>query len=432
MPHRLSRRRFRTRARRAGFAVAGAAAVAYGVLQRLGRTSGSTAAERRSILPGDGLVARPQVVTDHACTIDAPPTTVWPWLVQMGWHRAGWYTARWVDVLLFPANEAAADRIHPDWQDLAVGDRVLDGDPSTECWFVVDELEPDHMVLHSRSHLPPDLRDATGAEIDWSWAFVLHDLGDGRCRFHVRTRARVAPWWLAAGYVAAMVPADHVMASQMLAGITARAEGRVREMPGAHRSPMLDTAAGLALMAVTPLIRPLHLRRGATSAEVHGAVAGDGLLPVSHFTATRAITIDAPPADVWPWLMQVGVDRAGFYSYDLLDHHGEPSADQILDEWQDLGPGDVAAPMADPPTDTTSFRIAVADRPSVLVWSKPDSTWAWELRPIDGNRTRLVTRLKIRYRPGIQGLLTVPLIEFGDFAMMRRMLLTIRSRATRA
>lgn len=436
MPHRVTpgagRGGFGRRAGRVAFAVGAAAAGGYGVLQRLGRTSGSTAAERRSILPGDGLVTRPQVVTDHAATIDAPPSAVWPWLVQVGWHRAGWYTARWVDVLLFPANEAAADRIHPEWQDLAVGDRVLDGDPSTECWFVVDELEREHhLVLHSRSHLPPELRDAAHAGINWSWTFLLRDLGDGRTRLHIRTRARLAPWWLAAGYVTAMVPADHIMASQMLAGIATRAEGRIREIPGSHENQVRDTAAGLALMAVTPLIRPFHLRWGATSSEAHGPVAGDDLVPVSHFTATRAITIDAPPDDVWPWLMQVGITRAGFYSYDLLDHHGEPSADQVLEQWQDLVPGDVVAPMADPATDTTAFRIAVANRPHRLVWSKPDSTWAWELRPIDGNRTRLVTRLKVRYRPGVQALLTIPLIEFGDFAMMRRMLLNIRRRSTR-
>ena len=134
------------------------------------------------------------MVTDHAVTIGARPAEVWPWLVQMGWHRAGWYTARWVDLLLFPANEASADRIHPEWQDLTVGDRVLDGDPSTECWFVVNEIEPyRHLVLHSTSHLPPEFRDRFGAAIDWSWSFVLRDLGDGRSRFHFRTRAKVAP-----------------------------------------------------------------------------------------------------------------------------------------------------------------------------------------------------------------------------------------------
>jgi hypothetical protein len=49
------------------------------------------------MLPGDDIGPDPQVVTNHAITIDAPPESVWPWLVQMGWHPAGWCTARWVD-----------------------------------------------------------------------------------------------------------------------------------------------------------------------------------------------------------------------------------------------------------------------------------------------------------------------------------------------
>jgi hypothetical protein len=65
-----------------------------------------------------------------------------------------------------------------------------------------------------------------------------------------------------------------------------------------------------------------------------------------------------------------------------------------------------------------------------MVWSKRDSTWSWALRPVDGGRTRLVTRLKVRYRLAPSAALTVPLIEFGDFAMMRRMLLTLRRRAS--
>ena len=69
-----------------------------------GLTYGSSRAEREKALPGDDLVARPQTVATHARTIKAPPARVWPWLTQVGWHRAGWYTPRWVDVLLFPDN----------------------------------------------------------------------------------------------------------------------------------------------------------------------------------------------------------------------------------------------------------------------------------------------------------------------------------------
>jgi hypothetical protein len=409
----------------------GAIAAGYFGIQWLGRTSGTTRVERSSALPGDELVVGPHFVTDHAVTIDALPDAVWPWLVQLGWHRAGWYTARWVDLLLFPANDASADRIHPEWQALAVGDHVPDGAPETECWFVVRDLEPErHLVLHSASHLPPEFRDRFEAWIDWSWVFRLSELPDGRTRFHFRSRARLGPWWLSAAYLLVIVPADHVMATQMLHGVKARAEGTHLgdERHGARR--LVDAAGALALMAVTPLIRPLHTRWGASRSEVRSTMPGDDLLPVAQFVATRAISIDAPADAVWPWLVQVGFGRAGFYSYDVLDHLGRPSASRILDEWQHLDIGDLAAPMASPPTAATSFTVAEIEPPTTLVWTKPDSTWSWSLRPTDEGGTRLVTRLKVRYRWSLSALLTVPLIELGDFAMMRRMLMNLRRLAT--
>jgi hypothetical protein len=150
---------------------------------------------------------------------------VWPWLVQLGWGRGQWYTARWVDRLLFPANRPSADTLVPEWQQLAVGDRILDGPPEAHTAFVVQQLEPRrHLGLHSTEHLPPGWADRFGAAIDWTWAFVLDPVEDGRTRFAFRTRVRLRPWWVAAGYWAVMVPADFVMARQMLRGVKTRAE----------------------------------------------------------------------------------------------------------------------------------------------------------------------------------------------------------------
>jgi hypothetical protein len=190
-----------------------------------------------------------------------------------------------------------------------------------------------------------------------------------------------------------------------------------------------DVVTALPLLLTAPLYRRWHLRWGATLAEARAAMPGDDLVPVSHFTATRAITIEARPCDVWPWLAQVGYGRAGFYSYDLLDNLGRPSATAIMPQWQRVGVGEVAAPMASHPTPATSFLVADAKPDACMVWAKPDSTWAWTLAPLAPGRTRLVTRLRQRYQPTLAGLLTMILAEFGDFAMMRKMLLGIKSRA---
>jgi hypothetical protein len=215
--------------------VAGVAAGVYAGLQWLGRTFGATRAECRRLLPGDELCTRPHVVTNHAITIHVPPAEVWPWLVQMGWGRGQWYTARWVDAMLFPDNRPSADRVVAEWQHLDVGDLVLDGPPEKECAFVVRAIEaPRHLVLHSRQHLPPAWAERFGASIDWSWAFVLDEVDVDRTRLLIRSRLRVEPRWVRACYVGAGVPADFVMSRQMLLGVKARAERRTGAALGAR------------------------------------------------------------------------------------------------------------------------------------------------------------------------------------------------------
>jgi hypothetical protein len=200
-------------------------AAVYTALRRLGRTYGATSVERRRRLPGDDLVVHAPLQTTHAITVDALPEQVWPWLAQMGWGRGQWYTARWVDRLLFPANGPSAERIQPELQHLEVGERIPDGPPETNCYFVIRELEPNrHLVLHSTEHLPPGWAERFGASIDFSWAFVLESLPSGKTRFIFRSRARVAPTWVAAFYKVVIVPADFVMSRQMLRGVKERAE----------------------------------------------------------------------------------------------------------------------------------------------------------------------------------------------------------------
>jgi hypothetical protein len=159
---------------------------------------------------------------------------------------------------------------------------------------------------------------------------------------------------------------------------------------------------------------------------------GDHMVPGCQYVITRAITINAPREFVWPWLAQVGFGKAGFYANDLLDNAGRRSAEHILPDLQEPKIGDWVA-MFTKVNDTTAFRIEALERNNYLLWVKPDSTWVWMLTPTANGATRLVTRLRILYRwrsPG-EALLSILLNEFGDFAMMRRMLLGIRKRAER-
>lgn len=200
----------------------------------------------------------------------------------------------------------------------------------------------------------------------------------------------------------------------------------------ATRRPLVALAALASLAALAAHYRAWHLAWGATETEASGPMPGDELLERAQFVATRAISIAAPPDRVWPWLVQVGFGRAGFYSYDLLDNLGRPSTEEILPGFQSPAVGDLAAPMNSTADDRTAFRVASIEEPSVLVWSKPDSTWAWRLASDGRGGTRLVTRLKARYDPGPFLPITVLLMEVGDFPMMRRMLLGIAERATRS
>ena len=204
---------------------AGAVAVlaGYAALQVAGRTSGSTRLERRRDLPGDELITRPSLVTNHAATLNARPEDVWPWLTQVGWHRGGWYTPRWVDRMLFPGNWPSANRLDPDLvRDLRPGDTIPDGPPGTAQFVVAAALAPRVLVLHSTTHLPPTWSQRFGADLDWIWTFALDPVEGGRTRMLIRNRGTVHPWWINAGYVAAIVPADHIMATGMLRGLNAR------------------------------------------------------------------------------------------------------------------------------------------------------------------------------------------------------------------
>ena len=185
-------------------------------------------------------------------------------------------------------------------------------------------------------------------------------------------------------------------------------------------------AAGAAFVTVC---RPWHRRCGATDEEVAAAMPGDELLPIAEFNPTRAITIAARPEQIWPWIVQIGFNRAGFYAYDLLDNLAKPSAERIIPDLQDPQVGDWI-PMSPTINDTTAFRVKAFEPNRWMLWSKPDSTWCWSLHSIDDERARLVCRIRAKYAwEKSTVILSLFLMELGDFLMSRRELLGIKRRA---
>jgi hypothetical protein len=185
----------------------------------------------------------------------------------------------------------------------------------------------------------------------------------------------------------------------------------------------------LPLLLTAPLYRRWHLHWGATPAEVATPLPGDGLTPRAQYRSTRAISIEAAPEAVWPWLVQVGCLRAGWYSNDLLDNLAYPSATVIVPELQHIEVG-AWVPMSPKPSARSGLKVHSFEPNRWLLWTTPDSTWAWQLTPT-ANGTRLVARINARYdwRHPHWALLGVIMMEFGDFAMLRRMLRGIKTRA---
>ena len=203
-----------------------AAVVGGYVLRRLRRGWGATDSETREMLPGDETVPQPVVQTTHAVTIHAPTAAVWPWLIQMGYGRAGWYTNVWwyrlIDRYLWHVDMPRAERILPEFQHLALGDAIPDGPPGTASWTVVG-LEPERaLALYSTTHgtvwLPRALRDnpRLGIHAEVGWTFVLRESAPEETRLILRTRVSGGPALYNRVAAALLPPSDYVMARLLL------------------------------------------------------------------------------------------------------------------------------------------------------------------------------------------------------------------------
>jgi hypothetical protein len=211
----------------------------------------------------------------------------------------------------------------------------------------------------------------------------------------------------------------------------------------------LAAVLGLMAGAYALAVRPKLLRWGATQEEVRGPYPGTDVIPGGKRGATMAVTIDAPPSRVWPWLVQMGCDRAGWYSWDRLDNDGTPSAERIRSEWQQTSVGDR---MASTPSGGAWFEVAVLEperflglrapldlrgRPFDTAGPRPsfytDSLWGFRLEELPGGRTRLVVSGYAVSWPRL--LLTIGNLVFWEPAhwiMQTRQFANLRRRAESA
>jgi len=174
--------------------------------------------------------------------------------------------------------------------------------------------------------------------------------------------------------------------------------------------------------------RPWQLRWGATDAEVKRSMPGDEIVSKPSFNATRAVTIHAPAQNIYPWIVQMGVTRAGWYSYDLLDNLGRRSAESLLPEHQNIQIGDLI-PIS--PDGKQGMWVKYFRKNKWMLWwdKKGDTTWIWEIHPEGENQFRLITRIRVKYRFFSSAVLFNLLTEFFDILMMRKSMLGIKRRA---
>lgn len=220
-----------------------------------------------------------------------------------------------------------------------------------------------------------------------------------------------------------------------------------RPSPSVARVKPTRYLAGLALAGGYALVvRPRLLRWGATDEEVRRPFPASDVVPGGIRQATMAVTIDAPPSRVWPWLVQMGVDRGGWYSWDHLDNFGRMSAERIHPEWQRIAVGDH---LTAKPDGSYWWEVAALEsehflalrasldlrgRPFDPAGTRPrfytDSTWGFLLKELPGGRTRLIVSGYWAFSPRwLMPLMAVLFLEVQHWIMQTRQFANLKRRA---
>jgi hypothetical protein len=206
-------------------------------------------------------------------------------------------------------------------------------------------------------------------------------------------------------------------------------------------------AVGAVALGYARYIRPKHLRWGATDEEVKGVWPGDEVSPGATSVNTHAVTINAPKEAVWPWLVQIGQDRAGFYSYSWLENLVGASIhniDRIVPEFQERRVGDTVW-LAPKHRYAGEARLVIArlDPGEAIVLVSPNDydtlfqggfakgSWSFILKAIDDHTTRFIMRGRGRPSGALEQVIDKAVLEPAHFIMERRMMLSIKELAER-
>lgn len=176
------------------------------------------------------------------------------------------------------------------------------------------------------------------------------------------------------------------------------------------------------------VIRPWHLKWGATEQEAMLSLPGDNMVLGPDFIATRGITIHSTPELIWPWIIQIGSKRAGWYSIDWIDNGGKKSSSEIVPEFQKIEVGQFI-PFT--PDQKNGMWVSEFKEHEYILWvdNKKMATWLWYIYQTDNGHSRLITRLRTKYVWKGFWIIYYLIYDFGDIVMMRNCLIGIKQRA---
>jgi hypothetical protein len=176
------------------------------------------------------------------------------------------------------------------------------------------------------------------------------------------------------------------------------------------------------------VIRPWQLKWGANERELKIDYPGDSIVKNPDFNAIRGITINAKPSDIWKWIIQIGSQRAGWYSIDWIDNAGKKSSEIIIPEFQNISVGQFI-PFT--PDQKNGMWVKEFVENNYILWidDKGMATWTWHLSALNSNQTRLITKLRTKYTWKSIWILYYLIYDIGDIIMMSKCMKGIKKRS---